>query len=85
MGLNLRCRLQLHIGEACVFDLIKLFLDFLAGGLGAEAHYYDGREAQHKAGDEFVNLEDLCGESGKVELPHEGGDAAYQHTRDGTG
>ena len=83
MGLNLRCRLQLHIAQARVFHLVKLVLDFLAGGFGQEAYDHDGRKAKHEAGDEFVNLENFGGESGEVELPHEGGDAAHEHARDG--
>ena len=56
---------------------------FLAGGLGAEAHDHDGRKAKHEAGHELVNLEDFGAKAGEVELPHEGGDAAHEHARDG--
>ena len=66
-----------------MFDLVELFLNFLARCLGAEAYDHDGGEAKHKAGDEFVNLEDFGGEAGEVELPHEGRNATHEHTRDG--
>ena len=78
-----RSRLQLHIAQASVFHLIELVLDFFAGGLGAEAHHHDGHKAQDEAGHQFVNLEDFGAEAREVELPHEGGDAAHQHARDG--
>ena len=65
-----------------MFNRVELILDFLARSLGAEAHDNDSCEAQHEAGHEFVNLENLCGESGEVELPHERRDAADEHTGD---
>ena len=65
-----------------MLDLVELLLNLLARGFGAEAYDDDGREAEHEAGDEFVNLEDFGGESGEVELPHERGDAADEHAGD---
>ena len=60
------------------------FFDYLfARSLGAEAYDDDGRKAQNEARHEFVNLEDFGGEAGEVELPHEGGDTAHEHARDG--
>lgn len=66
-----------------MFHSVKLFLNFFAGGLGAEAYDHDGRKAQDEAGHEFVNLEDFGGEAGEVELPHERCNAAHEHARDG--
>ena len=63
--------------------MFKFFNNFFARGFGQEAYDNDGGEAKHEAGDEFVNLEDFGGESGEVELPHEGGDATHEHARDG--
>ena len=68
-----------------MFHLIKLLLDFLAGGLGQKAHHHDGHKAEHEPGDQLVNLEDFGREAREVELPHEGGDAAHQHADDGGG
>lgn len=66
-----------------MFHSIEFLLNLLTGGLGAEAYDHDGRKAKHEAGNEFVNLEDFGAEAREVELPHEGGDAAHEHARDG--